>query len=102
MPAELTLDDVQKVLLDMGDTTEAVVATLISSGVKGSKCNAFGCPISNYLKAKFPGYRFGVAGPYVAVKMDGKLNLLVPCPTAVWTVVNEIDRDKYPELIADV
>ena len=101
----LTTTNLSALLASLGDTPDAVAATLTAAGVKGGKRKPCDCPVSNHITAQTGRpcavgdlvcwlYPVGKSGDYWnAVK--------VRAPLAVTKFVAEFDAGAYPELVEE-
>lgn len=77
----------------LGNTTEGVVQTLISKGIKGVKNSGVSCPVARYLQAE--GYP---AAEVADVSAWGDGTGYVDLPYSVMAFVRAFDHGEYPDL----
>lgn len=94
---------VQTLLLNLGQTPEAVARTLSARGVTGVPGELCNCPVYNFLAAEgipvlgVVEWELEIEGP------DGAVG--VPLPQSVTDFITAFDRDDnnpWPELVAEV
>lgn len=85
-----------RILSDLGDTPDAIAATLEGNSITGTKGNSIGCPIANFLK-KVLGLDYVRVDPISIATRDDYFDYDV-IPLAVACFINRFDRDEYPQL----
>lgn len=91
-PAAPSPARVRALLAALGDTPEAVAATLLAGGYRGDPGSACGCPVAKYLEAE------GLEGVlvYGQVRWNGSGWLDLPDPVLSFTSRFDGDAD-YPD-----
>lgn len=88
-----TRNTVERMLNDLGNTSEDVANRLRELGIKGRPGSAFHCPIARYLKTEFS---WATVSPGVI-----RINFIdmKPMPEHVRQFIRDFDSDLYPDLI---
>lgn len=92
-----TSDRVAAALARLGDTADAVAATLTAAGITGRQCNNKICPVARYLRSEcliLDSDRVVVESSFVALD-DANLNI----PRAVSDFIGLFDGGYFPGLI---
>ena len=104
-----TTEDVERALVDLGESVDAVAATLTTQGFKGEVDDCQRCPVAVYLLAvveeladvqvgddfcALTGYRLIDGHPQA-------MELRAMVPDAVYDFIHDFDGHAYPELVRE-
>lgn len=91
-------------LEDLGETDDAIAASLKKEGCKGLPGDPCECPLAVYLTSKLTGLRAEVYMSCIAVyESDMNFSLArIPLGTAVSRFASRFDSGRYPDLLKEL
>lgn len=90
------LDKIEKIMLDLGGTKEAIAETLKSLNIKGVKKNSRKCPVFNYLMRNISQKEYKEYLYYFKTEHNGKH--ISDFNPALNEFIYSFDSGEYPEL----
>jgi hypothetical protein len=89
----MTPDEAVALLRGLGDTSEAVAASLAREGIRGGPYDECRCPLAVFIRRQ-PGWSHARVTEFRVFSLEMSCTLPAACAVFIW----EFDLERYPEL----
>lgn len=104
---DLLANRIQETVSEFGKMTDDQIAVFMNDiGIKGKACGATNCPVSNYIRWRYPEIVHVSTGPSMILLADNKdvihdraRRRLLMVPASLRSFICYFDGGKWPELV---